>query len=97
MSDLFGNHIVGFPTRRLRSLLLTSTFEHRKNFIMAHHISILRPSKVQVNLIITLSLGSMKTDRVISEPCYNKVIIPPAKRSFRGVYSFQPVRHSVIP
>ena len=29
---------------------------------------------VQVNLIITLSLGSMKTDRVISEPCYNEVI-----------------------
>ena len=28
---------------------------------------------VQVNLIITLSLGSMKTDRVISEPCYNEV------------------------
>ena len=23
--------------------------------------------------------------------------IPPAKRSFRGVYCFQPVRHSVIP
>ena len=30
--------------------------------------------KVQVNLITTLSLGSMKTDRVISEPCYNEVI-----------------------
>ena len=29
---------------------------------------------VQVNLIITLSLGSMKTDRVISKPCYNEVI-----------------------
>ena len=29
---------------------------------------------VQVNLIITLSLGSMKTDRLISEPCYNEVI-----------------------
>ena len=29
---------------------------------------------VQVNLIITLSLGSMETDRVISEPCYNEVI-----------------------
>ena len=25
------------------------------------------------------------------------VFIPPAKRSFRGVYCFQPVRHSVIP
>ena len=25
------------------------------------------------------------------------VIIPPAKRSFRGVYCFQPVRDSVIP
>ena len=29
---------------------------------------------IQVNLIITLSLGSMKTDRIISEPCYNEVI-----------------------
>ena len=29
---------------------------------------------LQVNLIITLSLGSMKTDRVISEPCFNEVI-----------------------
>ena len=29
---------------------------------------------VQVNIIITLSLGSMKTDSVISEPCYNEVI-----------------------
>ena len=29
---------------------------------------------VQANLIIMLSLGSMKTDRVISEPCYNEVI-----------------------
>ena len=30
--------------------------------------------QLHVNLIITLSLGSMKTDRVISEPCYNEVI-----------------------
>ena len=29
---------------------------------------------IQVNLIIMLSLGSMKTDRVISELCYNEVI-----------------------
>ena len=29
---------------------------------------------IQVNLIITLSLGSIETDRVISEPCYNEVI-----------------------
>ena len=29
---------------------------------------------IQVNLIRTLSVGSMKTDRVISEPCYNEVI-----------------------
>ena len=28
---------------------------------------------VQVNLIIRLSLGSIETDRVISEPCYNEV------------------------
>ena len=31
-------------------------------------------SQVQVNLIIMLSLGSMETDRVIGEPCYNEVI-----------------------
>ena len=30
--------------------------------------------KVQVNLIITLSLGSMETDRVMNEPCCNEVI-----------------------
>ena len=29
---------------------------------------------VQVNLIIMLSLGSIETDRVISEPSYNEVI-----------------------
>ena len=29
---------------------------------------------VQVNLIITLSLGSIETDHVISELCYNEVI-----------------------
>ena len=29
---------------------------------------------IQVNLIITLSLGSMETDCVISELCYNEVI-----------------------
>ena len=29
---------------------------------------------VLCNLIITLSLGSMKTDHVISEPCYSEVI-----------------------
>ena len=28
------------------------------------------PDIVQVNLIIRLSLGSMETDRVITEPCY---------------------------
>ena len=31
------------------------------------------PSEIQANLIITLSLGSIETDRVISEPCYNEV------------------------
>ena len=29
---------------------------------------------IQVNLIIMLSLGSMETDHVISEQCYNEVI-----------------------
>ena len=29
---------------------------------------------VQVNLIITLSLESIETNGVISEPCYNEVI-----------------------
>ena len=28
---------------------------------------------LQANLIITLSLGSIETDRVISESCYNEV------------------------
>ena len=28
---------------------------------------------VEVNLIIRLSLGSIKTDHVIIEPCYNEV------------------------
>ena len=28
---------------------------------------------------------------------YDSIIIPPAKRSFRGVYCFQPVRDSKIP
>ena len=37
-------------------------------------IQLCRVKKLQVNLIITLSLGSMETDRVISEPCYNEVI-----------------------
>ena len=41
-------------------------------------------NEIQVNLIITLSLGSMKTDHVISEPCYNEVIYNRhiAKQSF---------------
>ena len=30
-------------------------------------------SVIQYNLIITLSLGSIEVDRVISEPCYNEV------------------------
>ena len=38
------------------------------------HNVLIKIHNVQVNLIITLSLGSMKTDRVISEPCYNEVI-----------------------
>ena len=29
---------------------------------------------IQVSLIIMLSLGSMQTDRVVSEPSYNEVI-----------------------
>ena len=28
---------------------------------------------LQANLIITLSLGSIETDHVINEPCYNEV------------------------
>ena len=30
-------------------------------------------AKLQYNLIITLSLGSIEANRVISEPCYNQV------------------------
>ena len=33
-----------------------------------------KPIHVQVSLIITLSLGSLKTDQIISEQCYNEVI-----------------------
>ena len=38
------------------------------------HMTKMAAMPIQVNLIITLSLGSMETDRVISEPCYNEVI-----------------------
>ena len=31
-------------------------------------------NSIHVNLIITLSLGSIETDRVISELCYNEII-----------------------
>ena len=37
-------------------------------------LNIAQQSSVQVNLIITLSFGSMKTDHVISESCNNEVI-----------------------
>ena len=30
-------------------------------------------NKIQANLIITLSLGSIETDSVICEPCYNEI------------------------
>ena len=43
-------------------------------FILVHGSLLALAQYIQVNLIITLSLGSMKTDRVISEPCYNEVI-----------------------
>ena len=33
----------------------------------------IRKIGIQVNLIITLSLVSIETDRDISEPCYNEV------------------------
>ena len=39
----------------------------------------------------------LKTGSSNSEEDFYRLIIPPAKRSFRGVYCFQPVRHSVIP
>ena len=45
-----------------------------ENCVMRRVIMRLDCIHVQVNLIITLSLGSMETDRVISEPCYNEVI-----------------------
>ena len=48
--------------------------------------------------------GSFEHPYTLSTNCtklnslwFTSVIIPPAKRSFRGVYCFQPVRHSVIP
>ena len=47
------------------------SFDHLVSLI---HVALTRELDIQVNLIITLSLGSMKTDRVISEPCYNEVV-----------------------
>ena len=44
------------------------------NQLSVNHDSIQGQCYIQVNLIITLSLGSMETDRVIGEPCYNEVI-----------------------
>ena len=41
---------------------------------MLEILDVSRGGIVQVNLIITLSLGSMETDRVIGAPCYNEVI-----------------------
>ena len=53
---------------------------------------------VQVNLIITLSLGSMETDCVISESCYNEVIynILVAKLSFLGVLHFRVILKTTL-
>ena len=45
-----------------------------ENINSAVKISLFSIFDIQVNLIITLSLGSMETDRVIGEPCYNEVI-----------------------
>ena len=52
--------------------------EHRRIGLKSHLTSCIidycNVSEIQINLIITLSLGSKETDRVISEPCYNEVI-----------------------
>ena len=43
---------------------------------------------IQVNLIITLSLGSMETDYVITEPCSNEVFPIEFLNIYRGYSSF---------
>ena len=50
-------------------------------------------------VIITATVGALLNTNVryLSQYVSQSVFIPPAKRSFRGVYWFQPVRHSVIP
>ena len=60
--------------------------EHGQKIVMVRHIYTcdkmesddwmpdLLANNIQVNLIITLSFGSMETDSVISEPYYNEVI-----------------------
>ena len=63
MSDLVGNPI--FLMRRLNYELEPAPMI---KFVSNSEY------QIQVSLIITLSLGSMETDRVIGEPCYNEVI-----------------------
>ena len=51
--------------------------EYPTIYILEQSIPLRTSVLLQVNLIIQtdmLSLGSMETDRVISEPCYNEVI-----------------------
>ena len=58
--------------------LLVLTAENEKKFILTQSLLDIKLDIetlcIQVNLIIMLSLGSIETDRVISEPCYNEVI-----------------------
>ena len=61
---------VNFIESRIQEFTNNSEIENSRN---KSHKKI-SEFTVQVNLIITLSLGSMKTDCVISEPCYNEVI-----------------------
>ena len=45
----------------------------KQNETKHKHNEVYMYMQVQDNLIITLSLGSIETDRVVSEPCYNEV------------------------
>ena len=61
MSDLFGNHIVGFPTRRLKSFLLitipggsTSVFEDWEPIQLQRKIThYIEPSRGKTNNVVS--------------------------------------------
>ena len=58
MSDLFGNHIVGFPKRWLICVLKTNTFSSEKTYFVPHVFSHIVMFTVQL-FIIYLCLVSL--------------------------------------